>query len=459
MRLRPVMRKDGGSLVVAGAAASGRPPRDRNGDPALSDTVDLLIRFAVALAIGSLIGLERGWQKRDEPAGGRAAGLRTFALAALLGGVAAVLALRLAGQSSLGAGVAFGLCFLAFTGSVTLFFLAENRAERQFSATAAVAAALTFALGAYAVAGDLRVASALAVTATAILAFREPLHGWVRAVTWPELRSALALLAMSVVILPVLPGDAIGPFGGINPREVWLIAIVLAGMSFAGYLAVKHLGPDRGVLAAGLAGGLASSTAVTVTNARNAALDGAAPRLLAAGVAMASAVMYVRVVVLAAAVNDAVFKAVVAPLAGAALAALALGIAAARRTRTEMQPDGAFRNPVEFRFVFGFAAVLATVMLLSHAVAERFGGAGSVLGAAVAGLVDVDAITIATARLVPHLLDAETAAFAILVGVATDMLGKIGIGLVIGSRRFALEVAFVVLASLAAGAVIRFAWA
>ncbi len=411
----------------------------------------------MVLAIGSLIGLERGWQKREEPAGGRAAGLRTFALAALLGGVAAQLGTHVAGASAVGAGILFGLCFLGFTASVTPFFLEENRAERRYSATATVAAALTFALGGYAVVGDLRVASALAVTATAILAFREPLHGWVRAISGPELRSALALLAMSVVILPVLPDGPVGPFGGVDPREVWLIAIVLAGMSFAGYLAVKHLGPDRGVIVAGLAGGLASSTAVTVTNARSAAREGAAPRLLAAGVAMASAVMYLRVAVLTAAVNDDVFGAVVVPLAAAATAALAIGILAARRSQAGTGADGAFRNPVEFRFVFAFAAVLAAVMLLSHAVAERFGGTGSVLGAAVAGVLDVDAITIATARLVPQLLDARTAAVAILTGVATDMLGKIGIGLAIAGRRFALEVAAVALSSLGTGAVVWFA--
>ena len=409
----------------------------------------------MVLAIGSLVGLERGWQRREEPPGGRAAGLRTFALSALLGGVAAELASHVAGASSAGAGFLFGSCFLAFTASVTIFFLEENRADRQYSATAAVAAVLTFALGAYAVAGDLRIASALAVTTTAILAFREPLHGWIRAITWPELRSALALLAMSVVILPVLPNEPVGPFGGIDPREVWLIAIVLAGMSFAGYLAVKHLGPDRGILAAGLAGGLASSTAVTVTNARSAAEAGSAPRLLAAGVAMASAVMYLRVAALAAAVNDAVFDMVVVPLAAAAIVALALGVTAARRARSEGQAEAAFRNPVEFRFVFAFAALLSAVILLSHAVAERFGGTGSVLGAAIAGLLDVDAITIATARLVPHLLEADTAAIAILTAVATDMLGKIGIGLMIGSRRFAFEVAVVALLSLGAGAAAR----
>src|SRR5215470_8376697 len=134
-----------------------------------------------------------------------------------------------------------------------------------------------------------------AVAVAALRAAREELHGWVETVTWPELRSALVLLAMTFIALPILPDDPIGPFGGVNPREVWIIAIVLAGVSFLGYAAVKYFGARRGLLLAAAAGGLASSTAVTIANARRAAAGEGAPRLLAAGVAVASAVMFLRV--------------------------------------------------------------------------------------------------------------------------------------------------------------------
>ena len=124
--------------------------------------------------------------------------------------------------------------FDMYSAVMLVFCLEENRANQRISATTAVAAMLTFALGAYAVIGDMRVAAALAVVTTAILALREPLHGWVENITWPELRSALVLLAMTFVVLPVIPDDPIGPFGGVNPREVWLIAVMLAGISFLG---------------------------------------------------------------------------------------------------------------------------------------------------------------------------------------------------------------------------------
>src|SRR5262249_43640749 len=137
-----------------------------------------------------------------------------------------------------------------------LFSSEENRAAGTYSATTAIAAMLTFALGAYALVGDMRIAAAAAVAAAGIPATREAIHGLVEKITWPELRSGLVLLAMTCIALPILKDDPIGPFGGVNPREVWIIAILLAGISFLGYLAVKVLGVSRGVLLAAAAGGV-----------------------------------------------------------------------------------------------------------------------------------------------------------------------------------------------------------
>ena len=142
----------------------------------------------------------------------------------------------------------------------------------------------------------MRVAAAVAVATAGILAAREEIHGWVARITWPELRSAVVLLAMTFIVLPIVPDKAIGPFGGVNPREIWLIAIVLAGVSFVGYVGVRVLGARQGILVAGAAGGLASSTAVTITNARHAAAGEATPALLAGGVALATAVSFLRVI-------------------------------------------------------------------------------------------------------------------------------------------------------------------
>ncbi len=228
------------------------------------DTDELLARFAVALGIGLLIGLERGWRARDEKPGSRAAGFRTFAISGLLGGVVGALAHAAGGAATAGGGAVIGIALAAFAAVMTVFCLEENRADKNFSATTAIAAILTFALGAYALLGDMRVAAAVAVVAAGSWRCAKACMAGCKSLTWPELRSGLILLAMTFIALPVVPDDPVGPFGGVNPREIWLIAIVLAGVSFLGYAAVKYFGERHGVLLAAAAGGLVSSTAVTL---------------------------------------------------------------------------------------------------------------------------------------------------------------------------------------------------
>ena len=387
---------------------------------------------------------------RGDPPGGRTAGIRTFVISGVLGGVVGAIAQTVGG---VGSGIAMGLGLAAFSSGLAVFFLEENRAQKDYSATTWVAAMLTFALGAYAMMGDMRAAAGLAVAASLILALREPLHGWVEKLTWPELRSVLVLLAMTFIALPIVPNAPIGAFGGVNPREVWVIAIVLAGASFVGYVAVKYFGASHGVLLAGAAGGLASSTAVTIANARRAASHEGSPRLLAAGVAMASAVMFLRVGAIVLAVNASLLVLVAPPLLAAAAAAVVNALIAAYWRRSD-EPDAQafkFRNPFAFWTVVGFALFLGAVIVVGRVVGEWLGGIGAIVGAAVVGLVDVDAITVSLARLTPKPLGIQNATIAILSAVATNMISKIAIGSIIDRGRFALEIIAMSLACFAAG--------
>jgi uncharacterized membrane protein (DUF4010 family) len=415
------------------------------------DFQELMSRLALALGIGLLFGLERGWRTRADRPGHRTAGIRTFAISGMLGGVAGAIALAIGGT---GGGIAVGLIIVGYGAVMAMFCLEENRADNTFSATTWVAAMLTLALGIYAVMGDMRAAAALSVGAAIILAMREPLHGWVERLTWPELRSALVLLAMTFVALPIVPDDPIGPFGGVNPREVWLIAIVLAGVSFAGYAAVKYFGARQGVLIAGLAGGLASSTAVTIANARRAAAQEGAPQLLAAGVAAASAVMFVRVGAIVLAINADLIGVLAPPLLAAAVVAIGYALAAVywRGAGEPRHGEPEFRNPFAFWSVVGFAVFLGVVMVLGRAVGDLLGAAGAIAGATVVGLIDVDSVTVSVARLAPAPLGLRDATIAILCAAASNTIVKAGIGAVIGRGRFAVEVAAMSLGCLAAGA-------
>jgi len=425
------------------------------------DITDLISRLAVALGIGLVIGLERGWRQRETRSGGRTAGIRTFAISGLLGGVVALLAQGMStgepgGAANLAGGIVLALGLTAYTVVIALFSREENRAAGSFSATTAIAGMATFALGAYAVLGNMVIAAGAAIAITALLAAREEIHGWVEKITWPELRSAVVLLAMSFIALPILPDRSIGPFGGVNPREVWIIAIVLASVSFLGYAAVKYFGARRGLLLASVAGGLASSTAVTVANARRAAAGEGAHRLLAAGVAAASTVMLLRVAVIVAAINPRLVV-LVAPALFAATAVTA-GFALLWMFRPQREEGGErgveFRNPFEFWSVVGFAVFLAAIIVLGRVVGESFGAAGAVAGAAAVGLADVDAVTVSMARLAPQPLSPGQASLAILAAVASNTLAKLGIGATIGGRAFATELGLMSAASIAAGGVV-----
>jgi len=419
------------------------------------DLPDLIPRLALALGIGLLIGLERGWRTRGARPGSRAAGIRTFTISGLLGGVVAAVAQAVGGATSLGGGIVLGSAFAVHAIVITLFSRAENAAAGIFSATTAVAAMLTFALGAYAVLGDLPIAAGAAVATAGVLASREKLHGWVQKITWPELRSGLVLLAMSFIALPVLPDEPVGPFGGVNPREVWIIAIVLAAVSFLGYAAVKYFGARRGLLLAAAAGGLASSTAVTIANARRAAAGEGEPRLLAAGVAVASAVMFLRVAGIVTALKPDLLMLVAPALVAAMLVALGFALVWMfwqQADRSDYR-SAEFRNPFDFLTVVGFALFLAAIIVLGRAVGETFGATGAVAGAVVVGLADVDAVTVSMLRLTPGTLTGVQATLAILAAVASDTVSKIAIGAAIGRGWFAADLAALAAGCLAAGAV------
>lgn len=430
------------ALTIAFPPQHGRP----------MDTLDLFQRLALALAIGLIIGLERGWKTRAEPEGQRAAGLRTNALAGLLGGVWGAIAARL----DSGGGIALGLAFLVFGGAIVLFRYREAVHEQTFGATTAVAALLAFALGAYAVLGDMSAAAAAGVAAVALLALKQALHAWVRRVTWLELRSGILLGAMTFILLPLLPNRTIDPLGAINPFEIWLLTVMIAAISFMGYIAIKLAGDRLGIALTGMAGGLASSTAVTLTLARLAPRYPTQTRLLAGGALIAGATMMVRVGALVAAANAALLTHLALPLLlGAAtmgLAAFAMIARPAAGERAEGEPI-ALSNPLDLAYVLRFGALLMLIGVLAWAATRLAGTSGAYILAALSGIADVDAIALTMARLTGGSLAPSAAATAVLIAVVVNTGAKAVLGWSEGGARFGSSMALVGLAALAAMAV------
>lgn len=393
---------------------------------------DLIRRLAVSLAIGLLVGAERHWRERDASPGRRTAGVRTFALIGLAGGIFAALA---ESSGALGGAVLMAMGLAALVAILLPFELREAEAENRFSATSLVAAVATYALGALAVTGQGVAAGAAAVAMVAVLAARESLHGLLSRVTWAEMRSAILLLSMTLLALPLVPDEPVRWLAGVNPHKAWLLAIMLAGISFLGYLAVKLGGERRGLMLAGAAGGLVTSTAVTLANAA-ASMQGGPARGLAAGAMVAGAVSCLRTIVLAILVAPPVARLLWPALLAAAVTMGAVALVLSLRGTTVDSTPRPPENPFEIASVLRMAALLTGVGVLAKLGAAWLGGAAVIVIAAVTGLTDVDAITLSVPQLVPETITATLAARAIAVAVASNIAAKAAYAAALGNRAY-----------------------
>lgn len=412
--------------------------------------LDLMQRLGIALAIGLLIGIERGWQEREVAEGERALGLRTHAIAELLGGIWGAI---VRGQGD-GGFVALGLALAAFSLAAAIFRLREVRHQGSYGATTIVAAMIAFSLGAFAVLGDSVVASAAGVATVSILALKPALHGWVKRLTWTELRAGLLWLAMTVVLLPVLPDRDLGPLQAFNPHELWLMTVLIATVSFVGYIAVKIEGERRGLLLSGLAGGLVSSTAVTLSMARLAKDNGDKVALFISGALLASVAMLLRVLVISVIFNSQMAIKLAPPLV---LAALSQGaVIWFLQARGHIGSVGAdchagLKNPFDLSFALSFGALLAVIGLLAKVAALWAGAKGVLALAAVSGLADVDAITLSMAKLARGEIGHSAASLAVLLAVAVNTGTKAGLAWVTGGRRIGLGIAIASAIALVSG--------
>jgi len=392
------------------------------------DEFEILQRLALAAAIGLLFGIERGWKLREERAGQRVAGIRTHTLIGLAGGVCGLLAAQ-------GGMLFLGLAFLALTLGFTLFELARLRATGGFSATGLVTVLLTFVLAAYGAIGSMLATGAAAVLAALVLAERRFLHGLLQRVTWLELRAALLLLVMTVVLLPVLPNRTIDPWQAVNPYEIWLMTVMIAAVSFGGYVAMRLAGEGRGLFYAGLMGGLVTSTTVTWTFARMARQHPTLREEAASAILAAWLVSLLRMGAIAVAVAGALAPALF-PALGAAAAALAVPIAIFFLRAGHSKGKGLeLKNPFELLEVLKLGLLIAAIMAATKLAGEWFGEAGvSVLGAA-SGLLDVDPITLSMARMVQEGGAPALGAQVILLAALTNGLAKAAMGFSFGGLR------------------------
>ncbi|MBR1282919.1 MgtC/SapB family protein [Bradyrhizobium sp. AUGA SZCCT0177] len=407
-------------------------------------TNTLLFRFLTALAIGLLIGIERGWRERDAPSGSRTAGVRTYTLSGLIGAVAAEITRVLASPWPL------SLSMLTFVAVFAWFKMREIEHDREFSVTGVLAAFVVFSLGALSVLGDPTSAAAGGVATAGVLAAREQLHGWLARLTWKELRSALLLLAMTVVVLPMLPDRTVDPWSSINPREIWLFMIMTAAVSYGGYIAVRLAGPSLGVLVGGLVGSVVSSTAVTITFARR-AKEGGSAYLFAGGALIGGMVSIVRVLTIVSLVAPQLIAVIAVPALTAA-AVFGTGGLVLLYTKGE-QADGGLDigNPFDLTPLVLFVSAYSAIALLNGWFSRSFGASALLLTSSISGLFDVDVAVLSAARLATTPVAADVAARAILLALAMNAVSRAAIAVAAGSARFSIIYGTVTAAAALAG--------
>lgn len=385
-----------------------------------SDDLELFHRLGVALIIGLLVGIERGWRQRDMAEGARVVGIRSFALIGLLGGVLGTVA-AVAGDAVVAVG------FLGFAMLVTAAHWLRSHDRADLGITTEIAELTTFALGVMAARVDMAAAAAGGVVVVALLGAKEPLHRWLTQLQRLELVAAIKLLLISVVLLPVLPDRTFGPGGAVNPQKLWWLVVAIAGLSFIGYFAIKLAGPRLGSLLTGVFGGLASSTALTVSFSRLGRASPALQSMLAAGVAVAAATMLLRLLLIVGVIRWQLVWSLAWPIG--AMAAVGYGGALllwARSGGKDHRPGGEtpLSNPFELGTALKFAALLAIVLILAELVKSWLGSAGLYALAAISGLADVDAISVSMANMAGKQAALEVAASAILIAAVVNTAVK-----------------------------------
>lgn len=393
------------------------------------DEQTLLLRVGVAALGGLAVGIEREWSAKRDESNTRFGGVRTFLLFGLLGGL---------GGAWLEVDPRLTVALLGSAAALLAVAYLATAWRGVIDATTEVSGLVVLGAGVLAGSGRLTAASAVFAGTALVLVEKSRMHAAVAKIQSYELEAAARFAVLALVVLPLLPAEPIPWLGGLAPRSLWGIVLLFAGLSFAGYLALRIAGSRRGYGWAGLLGGLVSSTAVTINFARESRTHPEAAPALAGGVLAAAAVLPVRVLVLSAVLNLDVAKALVPVLALPALlgaVAVARGLFAGRpddEIGEELLPKNPLRLMAAIQMTLFFAAVLTVLAVIR----ERFGASGLLSGAAILGLTDLDALTYSMNGLAKTGTPVATAVRALLIGLIANSLFKLAAAMTLGAGRF-----------------------
>ena len=406
------------------------------------------LALGAAFAAGLLIGIERGWKLRMAPSGARVAGVRTFSLLGLLSGLAGLIA-------QAGFGLVAGALLAGAAATLAVGYAMTSKADEKPDATSAVAAFVTLALGFIAGIGQPALAVAGASLVTLILALRSEAHGLIGRLDEADVKALARYAVIALAVLPFLPSGSYGPYDAWEPQKLWLVVVLVTGLSFAGHVANRVFGARHGSVATAIIGGAYSSTAVTYSFAQRlgAGEGGAAEN---AGIAVATAVMYLRVLVLVASLTPSILV----PFAKLILPALLTGAGVSlwlyRHAPKSVGPTPP-GNPIALLPAFAFVVFVAVAAVAARWAEGQFGEQGIAALILIMGSLDVDAAIVTVGGLEPGAISPKLAALALGGTILANMGVKLGVTLAYAKGRgrsaaLALAGSMLVLAlSMAAG--------
>jgi len=403
--------------------------------------------IGIALGLGLLVGLQR------ERVASPLAGFRTFPLITVSGTIAALL-----GQSFGGWIVGAGL--IALAGLIVVGNLAkQKKGDLDPGLTTEVAMLLMYGVGAYVVVGPAAAAIAIGGGVAVLLHLKPEMHSLAARIGNADFKAIMQFVLVSFVILPVLPDQAYGPYQVLNPHRIWVLVVLIVGISLAGYMVYKFFGEKAGVMMGGILGGIISSTATTVSYARRSRQAKGSSKLAAQVILIASTVVFVRVLMLIAATAPASLREAGPPLGAMLGVMMVLSVGTwfvDRHAKVQMPPQD---NPTELKSAILFAALFALVTLGVAAAKEHFGQRGLYVVAILSGLTDMDAITLSTTQIVKSgQTDVHTGWRLILAAALANLVFKAGTTAVLGDRKLFLRVSALFGVAFAAGILILILW-
>lgn len=428
------------------------PKLGRSKIPYLSKAMDYndLITLGVSFGLGLLVGLQR------EKTNHETAGVRTFTLIAILGTFAGFLTREYDNPFIL---PVFGMAVVALM--VTANIIIAKRDDKPTGGqTTEIAVLLIFAIGAYLVVGDRLIAVIVGGMLAILLYIKETLHGFIDRLKDKDLAAIMTFVGISLVILPILPDKTYGPLDVLNPRDIWLMVTLIVGIGLLGYFIYKWVGKKTGMLSNGILGGIISSTATAVSFARNSKSSGSIAKVAAFVVLTAVTVSLIRVIVIIGVVApnslmDVILPFIVLFIFMAILSGMVFYFVSKEKSQEEMPEP---KNPAQFKSAFVFGLLYGAILLAVAFVEKEFGDSGLYIVSIIGGLAKKDAITVSMAQSMAGGMDTGLVWKLIMTGVLSNLVFKIGIAYVLGSRKFGHWMAATLGVSIVVGVLMIFFW-